>query len=537
MATKPPNIFSQMKALFKSLSPAKLLVLLTVVGATLAGLILMTVWTGAPDFQILYSNLTPEDAGEMVSKLKEQKIPYQIAGNGKTLLVPKEMIYETRLSLANEGLPQGSGVGFEIFDNTTLGMTEFVQNVNYQRALQGELSRTINGFDEVESSRVHIVMPSKSLFIEDEEPPTASVVLKLRRGRRLTEEQIKGIVHLVSASVSQLDPENVTIVDNYGKTLAGSKDRSTTAKLSLDQLEYQDKVEKGLEKRLETMLDKVLGQGKTISRVSCSFDFRQHEKTEEVFDPNGKVVRSEKILNTISNAPEAVATGVPGVASNVPSEKIETSRSTGGTSEKPGYQKEDKTMNYEIGKVTSRTIEPLGRIERISVAVVIDGTHELVKGEENEEEWKYTPRTQEEIKKIEDIVKRAVNFDAERGDEIEVVNIPFEVAKKMESEEEISEEGWLSMLERHKGYFKYVSLAIFLIFSFLFVVKPLMRWLTSAPSGGAEMLKQLPMTVEEIERGYGEGAKRLPYRDRALAMLTGEDESTMMVAREWLTEK
>ena len=537
MGTKPPDIFTQIRALFKSLSAGRLIVLLSLIGATITGLILMTMWTGTPDFQLLYSNLTPEDAGEIVTKLKEQKIPYQIASNGKALMVPKEMIYETRLSLANEGLPQGGGVGFEIFDNTTLGMTEFVQNVNYQRALQGELSRTINGFDEVESSRVHIVMPSKSLFIEDEEPPTASVVLKLRRGRRLNENQIRGIVHLVSASISHLNPENVTIVDNFGKMLAGSEDKSTTAQLSSDQLEYQEKVEKGLERRLETMLEKVLGSGKAIPRVSCSFDFRRHEKTEEIFDPNGKVVRSEKILNTISNTSEAVAMGVPGVASNISSEKIGTSGSAGRTSEKPGYQKEDRTMNYEIGKVTSHTIEPLGRIERISVAVVVDGTHELVKGEENEEEWKYTPRSQEEMKKIEDIVKRAVNFDAERGDEIDVVNIPFESAKVKQGEEEIIEEGWVSKLEQHKGYFKYAFMAVFLIFSFLFVVKPLVRWLTSAPSGGAEMFKQLPMTVEEIERGYGEGAKKLPYRDRALAMLTGEDESTMLVARDWLTEK
>ncbi len=536
MASKSPDIFTQIKASFKNLSAGKLIALLSLVAATIAGLIFMVLWTGAPDFQILYSNLTPEDAGEIVSRLKEQKTPYQISSNGKAILVPKETIYETRLGLANEGLPQGSGVGFEIFDNTKLGMTEFVQNVNYQRALQGELSRTINGFDEVESSRVHIVMPSKSLFIEEDEQATASVVLKLRRGRRLSEDQVQGIVHLISASISQLAPENVTIVDNYGKMLAGSEDKSTGAQLSSNQLEYQEKVEKGLERRVETMLDKVLGPGKNISRISCSFDFRRHEKTEEIFDPNGKVVRSEHVLNTVSNNSEPGATGVPGVASNIPSEEIKTSQDGLGISEKPEYQKENRTVNYEIGKVTSHTIEPLGRIERISVAVVIDGTHELVKGEE-EEEWKYTPRSQEEMKKIEEIVKRAVNFDAERGDEIEVANIPFEAAKMKEGEEEIIEEGWLSKLEQHKGYFRYVFLGVFLLFSFLFVVRPLVRWLTSGPSGGAEMLKQLPLTVEEIERGYGEGAKNLPYRDRALAMLTGADESTMTIAREWLTEK
>lgn len=533
MASKPLDIFTQIKALFTNLSIGKSIALLSLVGATIAGLIFTIIWTGAPDFQLLYSNLPPEDAGEIVARLKEQKIPYEISSNGKAIRAPKELIYETRMSLANDGLPQGSGVGFEIFDNTKLGMTEFVQNVNYQRALQGELSRTINGFDEVESSRVHIVMPSKNLFIEDEEPPTASVVLKLRRGRRLSEDQVRGVVHLISASISQLVPENVTIVDNYGKMLAGSEDKSSTTQLSSDQFEYQEKVEKGLEKRIETMLEKVLGPGKAISRISCSFDFRRHEKTEEIFDPNGKVVRSEQVQNMVTNASGSNAMGVPGVSSNIPAEEIESSRAVVETSGKPRHQKENRTVNYEIGKVTSHTVEPLGRIERISAAVVIDGTHELVKGEEGEE-WEYTPRSQEEITKIEDIVKRAINFDAERGDEIEVANIPFEAATMNKGEEEIIEEGWLSKLEQHKGYFRYVFLGVFLLFSFLFVVRPLVRWLTSAQSGGALMLKQLPMTVEEIERGYGEGVKSLPYRDRALAMLTGEEESTMSVAREWL---
>ena len=536
MATKSPDIFSQITTLLKGLGPTKLIALLTLLAATTAGIIFMVVWTSIPDFQLLYSNLTPEDAGEIINKLKEDKVPYQIASNGKTILVPNEILYETRLSLANEGLPQSSGVGFEIFDQTKLGMTEFVQNVNYQRAVQGELSRTIKGFDEVESSRVHIVLPTKSLFIDEQEASTASVVLKLRRGRRLSDEQVRGIVHLVSASVSQLKPENVTVIDNYGRLLAGPKDGSTSAQMSSDQLEYQQKVEKDLEKRVESMLEKVLGVGKAIARISCAFDFRRHEKTEEIFNPDGKVVRSEQILNTISTRSDENAIGVPGVSSNIPSEEIETTGPSG-SRDIPGYQKQDKTVNYEIGKVTSHTIEPIGRIERISVAVVIDGTHEMVTNDEGEEEYKYTPRTEEEKSKIEDIVKRAVNFDAERGDEIEVVNIPFENVNLGEDEEEIVEQGWMSKLAQYRGYFRYVFMALFLLFLFLFIVKPLVRWLTSNSPGTPEMNRQLPMTVEEIERGYGEGRSSLPYRDRAVAMLTGEDESSLSVAREWLTEK
>ncbi len=525
-----------MTTLFKNLSPGKIFAFICLVGATVAGITWMVVWSGTPEFQLLYSNLSLEDAGEIVLKLKDQKVPYEISANGKSILVPKKVLYDTRLSLANEGLPQGSGVGFEIFDNTKLGMTEFVQNVNYQRALQGELSRTINGFDEIESSRVHIVMPSKSLFIEDEEQATASVVLKMRKGRRLNHNQIQGIVHLVSASIGQLEPENVTIVDNKGKMLAGSKDDSMAGQLSSSQLEYQEKVEQGLEKRVETMLEKVLGPGKAIPRISGSFDFRRHERTEETYDPDGRVVRSEQLMNTISGTSEPQAMGVPGVSSNMPNGES-TNKTIGNQNDGiPGYQKQDKTVNYEIPKTVSVTVEPMGTLKRLSIAIVVDGDHELVTNDEGESEWKYTPRIPEDLTKIEDIVKRAVNFDSERGDDISVVNIPFEIEKESKDDEEVIEEGWFDKIEKYSGYLRYAFLTIFLLFTFLFVIKPLVRWLTAAQSGSGDMLKQLPMTVEEIERGYGEGTKSLPYRDQALQLLLGDDEGSMNVAKEWLSE-
>ena len=537
MASKPPNPFLNVPALFKTLSAGKVIVLSCLLAATLAGIVWMVIWSGTPDFQLLYADLSLEDAGEIVMKLKEQKIPYQISANGKAVLVPKENLYEMRLTLANEGLPQGSGVGFEIFDKTSLGMTEFVQNVNYQRALQGELARTINGFDEIEHSRIHIVMPTKSLFVEDEEPPSASVVLKIRSGRSLSERQIRGIVHLISASISQLEPENVTVVNSKGKMLAGSEEKSSMAQLSSNQLEYQEKVEQGLEKRIDSMLEKILGPGKAIARITCSLDFKRHEKTEEIYDRDGKVVRSEQLMDTISQRRESTEMGIPGVASNMPTEESNASITNGWNNDSPEYRKQDKTINYEIGKVTSHTIEPMGRIERLSVAVVVDGTHELVTGEEGESQWRYTPRTQEELTKIENIVKRAVNFYAERGDDIEVVNIPFEVDRANEVEEEVAEGSWFSKLKQYSEYLRYAFLGIFLLLIFLFVIRPLLTWLTEAPSGGGDMLKQLPMTVEEIERGYGEGANDMPYRNQALKMLLGEDDGTMSITKEWLSEK
>ena len=490
--------------------------------------------------------MASEDAGAILAQLKDKKIPYQISSNGSSILIPSERIYETRLELASQGIPQGSGVGFEIFDNTKLGMTEFVQNVNYQRAIQGELSRTINGFSEIESSRVHIVMPSKSLFIEEEEPATASVVLKVRSGRRLNEEKIQGIVHLVSSSVSGLSPENVTIVDNYGKMLAGFKSSSPIGKANSDQLEFQQKVEKTLEDRVTTMLETALGPNKAVVRVACLLDFTRLETTEEKYQPENQVIRSEQALNETSTAQITVPIGVPGVVSNLaenqtatiettePAETTDTAEET----KPPTFQKQDRTVNYEIGKVTSHTVHQMGTIKRLTVAVIIDGTYKAGKGVTGTGELKYTPRTQEEMKQFEDIVKRAINFDAARGDEIKVANIPFETAKVNlpQGDEAVAEAGWLLMLKQYSSHIKYGLLIMFLLFSFIFVVRPLVQWLISSSIGEGILLGQLPKTIEEVEREYGGDLKNLPFRNRALQMISNDKERSAEVMRDWLKE-
>jgi len=539
----PPSFreFSiQLKKLLKNLGPGKRIALLTVAGGSMIGFMVLMIWAGRPDFELLYSNLALEDAGAIVARLKEQKKPYKISSNGSSILIPREQLYETRLELASQGLPQGGGVGFEIFDRTKIGMTEFVQNVNYQRALQGELVRTINGFVEVESTRVHLVITQKSLFIEEEEPATASVVLKLRPGKRLSRDQIQGIVHLVSSSVSGLTPENVTLVDIHGQMLAGFTESSFSGQIPSSQLEFQEKIEKGLEKRIKTMLETVLGPDKAIVRVSASLDFKRLEKTEERYDPENKVVRSEQLINESSHGLQPIPIGVPGVVSNLSGKKAITE-----TNNISGFQKQDQTVNYEIGKVTSHIIEPIGRIKRISLAVIVDGTYKLVKGEERaeeeegedeeKEEWKYFSRTQEEMEKLENIVKKAVNFDTARGDQVEVINIPFETVRLMEGEEVAKRLFWISYLKYYKPIIKYGFLAIFLFLFFIFVARPLVQWLTS---GSIEDVKlKLPKTVEELEKEYVEGEKKLTFKDRALEVARGNHELSVQLMRNWLKEK
>jgi len=527
------QILSQLNSAFSNLSLGKKLTLATLVLGSVAGFIFLMNWSGQSEFQPLYANLDSEDAGAILSKLKEQKIEYRIASNGKTILIPEQHIYETRMQLASAGLPQSGGIGFEIFDNTKLGMTAFAQNVNFQRALQGELARTINRIAEIESSRVHIVMTEKSLFIEEEEPASASVVLKLRPGKWLNQSQVKGIVHLVSSSVARLSAENVTVVDSSGKMLAGADSTSSFGSLSSDQLDYQARVEKNLENRVRTMLESALGENKAIVRLSCSFDFKKQERTEELYLPDNKVVRSEQVFNEITSDPKENPQGIPGIRSNMPGDSTagQQNRSLGSNST---FEKKDHTVNYEIGKVVSHINDPVGEMTRISIAVLVDGTYKRIDMKRGKSEWEYVPRTAEEMTKFENIVKRAVNFDASRGDEVDIVNIPFETTKLEGEEIPAPDSGWLEVLKRYQPYMKYGFLGLFLILSFLFFVKPLVRWLTEYSFGDMQMFKQLPKTVGELESEFDPSAENLMFRDRATQLIASNKEASLGVMRDWI---
>lgn len=535
MAHSIADLPGQFKSILNSMSSGKIITLFILVAGTIAGLVVMISWSGQPEFMPLYSRLSAEDAGEVVAKLREQKIPYRLSQNGGTIQIPSERIYEVRLDLASQGLPRGSGVGFEVFDNAKLGMTEFVQNINYQRALQGELSRTINGLSEVESSRVHIVMSPRSLFIEEEEPASASVILNLHAGRWLTEDQIQGIVHLVSSSVPRLTPDHITIVDQDGKLLAGMKDQPSVAKVSSDHLDFQQRKERAIEKRVLSMLEKVVGKDKAIVRVACDLDFVQQEKTEEKFFPDNQVVRSEQLLNEVTSQKKASPMGIPGLASNITQDKPAQTQ----TASAPEYQKEDKTRNYEIGKMTSREVLPVGKLQRLSVAVVVDGTYQTIfvgKGDKRREERKYMPRSPEEMSKLENIVKRAVNFDEARGDKVEVANIPFEKEKLIEPPPTEGLNRWFDQLKEHSAIFKYVAAALFIVFTFVFVLRPLIRWLTDTPWEDVDLLEHLPKTIAEIEKQYTQGGQQSNYVSQAAQVIAANQDDSSRLMHQWIKE-
>jgi|Deesub1362A_J573_1020465.scaffolds.fasta_scaffold00398_11 flagellar M-ring protein FliF len=457
----------------------KKVTLLLVLALSIATLILTFAWSQRPEYHVLYSNLAETDAGSVVQKLREMKVPYELSGGG--ILVPADRVYDLRLQLAAQGLPQGGVVGFELFDKTDFGTTDFVQKLNYRRALQGELARTIMSLSEVEAARVHLAIPERTLFMREESRPSASVLVKLKPGRTLTRRQVQGIVHLVSSSVEGLNPEEVTIVDQRGEMLTQRGDDAIG--LSSSQLEYQRSYEKDMESRILNILEPVVGKGKVRAKVAATIDFTRSEKTEERFDPEGQVIISEQ--RNIEKSTASGPGGVPGVVSNLPGNIASQVASSSAQS-----QKKNEVINYEVSKITSHVVSAVGQVKKLSVAVLVDGTYTV---DEATGERKYTPRSEEELKHYEELVKRAIGFTEERGDKIRIANMPFETIPEVEELPEESKE-YLPIVVTVA---KYLVPVIAVILFFLFVLRPLMKSLSTPPV--VQQVPELPQPVPELE--------------------------------------
>jgi flagellar M-ring protein FliF len=423
------------------------------------------------DYRVLFSNLSSEDASAILTKLKEKKISYELSPSGDTVYVPMEKVSELRLDLAASGIPHGGGVGFEIFDNKAFGATEFEQQLNYRRALQGELSRTINSLDEIQQCRVHIVLPKESLFVEQQKKPTASVTLKLKSGRKLNASQIDGIGHLVASSVEGLSSDDVMIVDNQGNILSKKQGDSKLAKMSSSQIEYQRNLEKEMATQIQTLLENVVGHGKAVVRVNADLDFRLTEKTEETYDPESPVVRS-----TQKQVDKSLGPANPG------------SNKTAGNSElfRSEKEKTDETVNYEINKTISKTIMPVGDIKKISIAVLVDGLYQ--KNEKGE--TTYQERSKKELESFEDLVRKSSGLNTQRGDQVVVTSMPF---NRSDFEEGMMGKTWQDQLAPAVPMIKYLVLMTGIVLAFLFIIRPLLRNLTtSARSIEAQSLTQIP---------------------------------------------
>jgi len=490
------KIFSQLFQIFNALSPKNRIFVAMAIMLTILSLVGLIVWSNRADYKILYTGLSSEDAGAVISSLRQKKVPFKIGMGGSSIMVPGDKLYELRMELARDGLPQTGGIGYEIFDKQNIGVTEFVQKVNLQRALQGELARTISQFVEVKKARVHLTIPEKSLFIEEQEQPRASIVLNLYPGKTLSKGQIQGVMNLVASSVEGLPPENVFVIDAHGKLLGGGEEQFMDGGLSTSRQQLRAKIERNIETKIETMLDDVVGPNKITAKVSVDMDFTQVEQTQETYDPEKSAVRSEQSSTETSSGSRPAASGIPGVMSNSP--ELEQAESAAAGVKKVDYNKKDETINYEITRVTKRIVNPVGTIERLNVAVLIDGTYTTEKDEQGNEVRKYASRTDEEMKKYEALVKRAVGFNEDRDDSIEVVNVQFhELAlEKVTVTERISQQVDL------QSVVTYIITALLFALFFVFGLRPIMRLLAKTIETAMVPAPALPTEPEE------EGAER-----------------------------
>jgi flagellar M-ring protein FliF len=415
-------MLTSLQKTWQSLPLIQRVALAGVAAAVFGGLLLVAQMASRPTYSVLFSNLEPEDAGAVTSKLRELKVDYRLSQGGRAIEVPADKVYDMRLSMATEGLPRGGSVGFELFDRTSFGATDFTQHLNYQRALQGELTRTINRLDGVLDSRIHLALPEKQLFSEKEQAVTASVVLHLRPGYQMDERRVAGIVHLVSSAVEGLKPENVTVHDSQGELLSSSGQGS---QLTDSQIEQQERYERRLESELERLAEQVLGPDRAAIRVSADLNWDQTETTSETYRPTAPqfknlLTEEEGAKETYGRQSGPQPRGAPGVASNMRSTPVPAAATIGS---EPGQYINSRFNNrYVVNKFLERKVTAPGKIRRLSVAVLLDQTVSAL--QQRELKAAFAAAAGLDLTAVE---------KGGRGDHIELLPMPFDRTRATEA--------------------------------------------------------------------------------------------------------
>jgi flagellar M-ring protein FliF len=505
----------QLQTVWSKLKPGQRL---TLGAVTLAGLALgaiLVLWAQTPDYGVLFSGLSEDDASAIVSKLKEMKVPYQLDSGGTTIKVPSGLVADLRLQMAGLGLPSRGNVGYEIFDKANFSLTDFAQRLNYQRALEGELARTIRQLSGVEQARVHVVIPQPTLYTDKEKPTTASVVLKLRPGAKLQDKEIQAVLHLVASSVEGLKPENVTVVDTNGQLLASGLRSGgiNGGQLAADQLEAQRSFEKTMARDLTTMLAQVLGPGKALVMVTAELDWQTYEANRELFNPDGNqqpLVRSSHEVTETTSGAGAVPGGVPGTESNVPGYQQPQAASNVQSARR------ETTTNYELSKTVERIVRTPGAIKRQSIAVVVD-----------------SQVPQEQTAQIEKLVSAAAGVDPKRGDQITVASVPFD-RTALEEEKKAMEEA-----QRQETIFNYVrmggtALGTLLLLGFIFMI---FRARGKRRALEAKFVPPPPIITEvQDQRALEEARRAQKMREQITTLAKSEPELVAHVIQAWMSE-
>ena len=467
----------------KTLGASRIAAMLAVTVALIGFFAFLMMRVTAPQMTPLFTDLSFEDSSAIVKDLERQAIPYELRNDGAIVLVAKDRVARLRMKLAEGGLPKGGGVGYEIFDKSdALGTTSFVQNINQLRALEGELSRTIRSLDRVQNARVHLVMPERPLFSRDKVEPTASIVLKVRG--TLEPAQVRAIRHLVASAVNGLRPQRVSIVDETGRLLAdGASDDPNGSDVSAD--ERRTSFEQRMRQQVEAIISSVVGPGHARVQITADFDFNRITETSDKFDPEGRVVRSSQTREESSASSDGkenqvtVGNEVPGANQRPPANAAPDAAATPAVP-RDQSKKSEEIINYEISKTTKTEVIEGGRVNRLSVAVVVDGNY----SKNDKGEAVYQPRSKEEIERIAALVRTAIGFDQKRGDQVEVVNLRF---AESQATPIVEPTGWLSYLQFTKDDImravEMMVMGLLGLVVLLMVVRPLVRRILTPEEG------------------------------------------------------
>lgn len=532
-------IAERLRQMNDRLSNVQKMAIAGLVGALLIAIVLIAWFANTVEMATLYSGLDEQQSGRLVEELKSRGVQYEVAAGGTVIQVPSDQIYELRMTLASSGIGGGSTIGYELIDqNEMFGMPEDVIEVNKRRILEGELARSIASMEEIKTARVHLALPEESLFVEETRPATASVVLALMGGAELNKFQVQGIVNLVAGAVTGLSTEQVTVVDQRGKVLNKPHGDSVDGTSSL---EYQRTVERELEKKATEVLERFIGDGKSVVRVRALMDFSREERTEELYDPERQVIRSEESLNEVRENGGNRVGGGAGADQNDPNIAQGVVR----VGDASNANREKVITNYEINKVTKRVRGQSANLRRLSVAVIVDGNYkdgavpegtELAEGASPPQE--YIARTEEEMETIRKLVANAVEFDPRRGDQIEVANVQFQ-------EEDLSKaEAALAASERKAAVRFWTRMGLVLAMGLLLVFlvfRPMVRSLTEQPDVAEVLDGGLPgeeggaLPGEELfdESDYEE----VPVSEKLVAFCKSNPQTAADVMSYWLKQE
>lgn len=561
----PENQVQRLREAFNRLSEQQKIGLAVAVAAIVALIVGTILWSRQPDYKVLFSNLDERDGGNIVAALEQQNIPHRMSSTG-AIMVTADRVHEVRLKLASQGLPRGGMIGFELMENQKFGISQFAEQVNYQRGLEGELARTIMSIGAVQAARVHLAIPKPSVFVREEQKPTASVMLNLYPGRALDGAQVAGITHLISSSVPQLQPGNVSILDQNGSLLSTLKNKLTEAGLDATQLKYVRDVENGIVARIEDILKPVLGPDNFKVQVAADIDFSQSEQTAETYRPNATpettAIRSRQ-NNETASVNEASG-GVPGALTNQPPVPATApltapgTANTGAPGQRPGNvpgsidaagisaplnaagqpisTAKNSTINFELDRTIRHTKQGMGAVRRLTAAVVVNH-RKAVDTKTGNEITK--PLADAEMKQINDLVREAMGFSQDRGDSISVANAPFTAVEK----EDIALPVWKDpeMLGFGKELLQYLLIAGIIAFLYFKIIQPAMKTMfppqPSASEAGAVAGAAGHVAVVGGEGGEEETVQIDHYAikiQKARDLAQTDSKAVANIIREWM---